>query len=513
MKRLAFLFLILAIGCNPISERKQPIPSLYQLSQMDLKLEGKQLAELYCANCHLKPEPELLERQIWENHVLPDMRLRMGLVLEEDLGRTLPEEMDVPEGIYSKVPFISRENWGKIKSYYLENSSDKAIPQSGRIAPEKGIPGFRVENVEFDFPFSNLITMVDVDSLGDIWLGHRYQRLFHLSSQKGFSIVDSIRTPVAPVQIKFGKEGFDLLTMGLMDPANDSLGVFQAYRKESENWNGSVVFDQLIRPVHVASGDLNSDGVVDYVISQFGNHIGKLSAFISSPTGYEEVIIKALPGARKVELVDMDEDGDLDLIGLMTQAQEGVFLWENDGKGHFVERPLIRFHPAFGGSDFQLVDINQDDKLDIVIANGDNADLSQQLKYYHGLRIFLNQDGQFKESWFYPMYGASGVVVEDFDQDGDLDLVAISFFPNEQDEEAEKLIYFENRGGLDLRPFVSQEKLESDFLIINKGDLDLDGDVDVLIGVFDFEDLYKKPSENWSPLILLRNNNLYKTQN
>lgn len=508
MKRLAFLFLILAIGCNPISERKQPIPSLYQLSQMDLKLEGKQLAELYCANCHLKPEPELLKRQIWENHVLPDMRLRMGLVLEEDLGRTLPEEMDVPEGIYSKIPFISRENWEKIKSYYLENSPENPTPQSARVAPEIGIPRFNVEIVGFDFPFPNLITMVDVDSLGDIWLGHRYQRLFHLSGKSEFTIIDSIATPVAPVQIQFGNNGFELLSMGLMDPANDSLGTFQSYEKESETWKSNEIFKRLIRPVHISHGDLNSDEKVDYVISQFGNHVGKLSAFISTPSGYEEVIVKALPGARKVELVDMDQDGDLDLIGLMTQAQEGVFLWENDGEGHFIEKPLIRFHPAFGGSDFQLLDFNQDGKLDIVVANGDNADLSQQLKYYHGVRIFLNQEGQFNESWFYPMYGASGVVVDDFDQDGNLDLVAISFFPNEQDQEAEKLIYFENQGGLELKPFVLGEKLKSDFLIINKGDIDLDGDVDVLIGVFDFEDLYKKPSENWSPLILLTNNNL-----
>lgn len=508
MKRLAFLFFIMAIGCNPISERKQPIPSLYRLSQMDLKLEGKQLAELYCANCHLKPEPELLTKDIWESSVLPDMRMRMGLYLEEDFGRTLPEDMNVPEGIYSKTPFITEDNWLKIKQYYIDNASKEPLPQIAKETPTLGLPGFEVEIPEFDFVYPNLTTMVSIDEKGDLWLGHRFRKLFHLDDGLGFSIIDSISTPVAPVQIKFNKDGFELLSMGLMDPANDSLGTFQHYQNELGVWESIEVFDQLIRPVHVSYGDLNSDGVEDYVISQFGNHIGKLSAFLSSSSGYDELVIKALPGARKVELVDMDQDGDLDLVGLMTQAQEGVFLWENDGEGHFLEKPLIRFHPAFGGSDLQIIDFNQDGLLDLVVANGDNADLSQQLKGYHGVRIFLNQNGGFEESWFYPMYGASGVVVEDFDLDGDQDLMAISFFPDKKEKPSEQLIYFENEGNINLKPFVSEVKWASNFLILSKGDIDRDGDTDVFIGVFDFEDLYKKPSENWTPLVLLKNKNL-----
>ena len=217
--------------------------------------------------------------------------------------------------------------------------------------------------------------------------------------------------------------------MGLMDPSNDSLGNVVRFDPKEGEWKTEIIQEKLMRPVHVSWGDLNGDGLQDRVIAQFGNHLGKLSVFFGGEGEKEELVLKALPGARKTELVDWDGDGDLDIIGMMTQAAEGIFLWENQGEGRFFERTLLEFQPAFGSSDFQLVDMNEDGKLDLILVNGDNADQSQILKNYHGVRIFKNLgNNEFEESWFYPMYGASGVEVADFDQDGDLDIVAISFF-------------------------------------------------------------------------------------
>ena len=88
-----FCSVILAIvwACEPITERKQPPPSLYQLSQSDLDLSGEQLAKGYCAACHLMPDPSVLDKKTWTT-LLPDMRKRMGLYLEEDFGTAMPED-------------------------------------------------------------------------------------------------------------------------------------------------------------------------------------------------------------------------------------------------------------------------------------------------------------------------------------------------------------------------------------------------------------------------------------
>jgi hypothetical protein len=261
-----------------------------------------------------------------------------------------------------------------------------------------------------------------------------------------------------------------------------------------------------MRPAHVEFADWNADGMDDYLISHFGNHLGKLSLYLSKSGDFEELILKKDPGARRTLAVDFDQDGDQDILALMTQAKESVVLFENQGNGKFREEILLAFQPAFGSSDFRYQDMTGDGLSDLILVNGDNADQSQILKYYHGVRIFKqNGDGEFEESWFYPMHGASGLEVGDFDQDGDMDLIAISFFPDKNQKPAQDLIYFRQNRSAGFEPFVLARSTGFHWLTITQGDLELDGDQDILIGTFAFDQLYKPPTETWRPFVVLRN--------
>lgn len=97
----------------------------------------------------------------------------------------------------------------------------------------------------------------------------------------------------------------------------------------------------------------------------------------------------------------------------------------------YCQQKLLQFPPVYGLSYFELTDLNNDGHTDLLLSNGDNADHSIVLKPYHGIRIFMN-DGKnnFKKVFFYPMHGASKAMAHNFDQDGDLDIAAISFPPN-----------------------------------------------------------------------------------
>lgn len=504
-----FMMWILFFGCNPISERKQPIPSLQQLASMDLKLDGAKLAEVYCGNCHLKPEPEILDQKTWKNSVLPDMRRRLGLYLAEDMGISLPEDKGVPKGIYSAYPLIKQADWERIVAYYVENAPETPTKQAEKQKPQVGVPGFELIIPAYDFEYPSLTTLVDIHpETGEVWLGHRYEKLFVLDPSEGFSIKDSVSTSIAPVSIRWNTdESFDLLTMGLMDPTNDSVGALTNFRKINESWIDFQDLDRLARPVHVSYGDLNGDGVEDKVVAQFGDHVGRLSVYFAGSEGFEEKVIKALPGARKTILTDFDQDGDLDIIGLMTQAWEGIYLWENDGKGNFKEQVLLQFQPAFGSSDFEYADVDSDGLKDLILVNGDNADLSQVFKYFHGVRIFKNQgDGTFEESWFYPIHGATGLVVGDFNEDGNVDVVTLAFFPDRNQAPGEQLIFFFGNESGNFSPYVPEGLPDLNLLTLKKGDVDQDGDLDLLVGTFSFEDLYRKRKTEWLPFILFRNN-------
>lgn len=511
MKVLSFFFaffLVFIVGCNPISERKQPPLSLEQLASSDLNLNGERLAEAYCGSCHLKPEPEILDRITWETKVLPDMRKRMGLYLEEDFGTELPEDSGVPPGIYSKVQLIKREDWAKIQEYYLGSAPEKSLPQVEKVTPKVGIPGFKVDQPSFSKIFPSLTTMVRIHpETGDLWVGNRFRSLFILDSKNGFKLKDSIPTDVAPVEILWNTDqSFELLTMGLMDPSKDTLGTLSRYSSQNISWTKEILLDKLIRPVHVETADWNSDGESDRVVSHFGDHFGKLSLYLSENGQEKEIILKPVPGARRTIGVDFDGDGDLDILSQIAQAHEGVYVWINQGEGKFVEKSLLRFHPSFGSRDFRFEDVNGDGHRDIILVNGDNADLSQILKNYHGVRVFLNDgDGEFEQEWFYPLFGASGLEVNDFDQDGDLDLFVLSFFPDPKQTPRQDLIYFRQSGNGDFEPFVIQENIDSHWLTMTKGDSDRDGDIDLVVGTFEFNDLYGKPTKPWKPFIFLWN--------
>jgi len=453
------------------------------------------------------PDPSILDKKTWVT-LLPDMRKRMGLYLEEDFGTALPEDEGVPEGVYSKIPYITRENWAKLEAYYLENAPESPLPQDPKKAPRLGIPGFRLEVPEFSEVRSSLTTLLAIHpQSGDLLVGHRFKALFLLESKKRFALRDSIPTAVAPVDLHWNPDrSFDLLTMGLMDPANDSLGILSHFSRDTKQWNDLHLLDRLMRPVDMEMGDWNLDGKRDYVVSQFGNHLGKLSLFLSEGKGWNEVILKNEPGSRRSLAVDFDQDGDLDILTLMTQAKEGIFLFENDGKAKFKEKQLLAFHPAFGSSDFRWEDIDGDGKNELILVNGDNADQSQILKKYHGVHIFTsNIEGVFEENWFYPMHGASGIELGDFDQDGKKDLFVISFFPDKNQIPNQNLLFFKQTKALEFIPFALDKQVDGHWLTIAQGDLDLDGDQDVVVGAFAFDQLYQSPKDRWKPFLIFRN--------
>jgi hypothetical protein len=225
------------------------------------------------------------------------------------------------------------------------------------------------------------------------------------------------------------------------------------------------------------------DGKEDAIVCGFGNNTGKLAWYSDSKVSGEH-ILSNMPGARKVEIGDFNKDGRPDIMVLMTQAWEGITIWYNQGKGKFKEKKILRFSPVFGASYFELEDFNKDGFPDILLTNGDNWDYSRISKNYHGVRIYLN-DGKFnfKEKWFFPLYGTSKAMARDFDNDGDLDIAAISFY-NTLEDPSNGFVYFSNEGNFTFRPSSLSAGALGKWLTMEAGDFDHDGDIDIVLGSY-----------------------------
>jgi hypothetical protein len=184
----------------------------------------------------------------------------------------------------------------------------------------------------------------------------------------------------------------------------------------------------------------------------------------------------------------MTGDGAPDIVALFAQANERIVLYVNDGHGRFTAGPrlLARFPPVYGSMFFSMHDFNGDGALDILYVNGDNFDYSRVLKPYHGVRI-LENDGKnnFRERFFFPVYGAARAEVADFDGDGDLDILTTSNFADAKRHPERGIMFLENRGRYDFQPYAFSVAAKNQWNLMAVGDLNGDGKPDVIVGAMD----------------------------
>ena len=76
---------------------------------------------------------------------------------------------------------------------------------------------------------------------------------------------------------------------------------------------------------------------------------------------------------------------------------------------------------------------------------------------------------------------------EDFDLDGDLDIVATAFFPDFAQNKPNTFVYWENNSAnekLIFSPTTWPQLRHGRWICLDTGDYDADGDVDIVLGSF-----------------------------
>lgn len=450
---------------------------------------GEQLAQAHCASCHLYPDPSLLDTERWRQ-VLPNMGYRLGMYREVDrdslILSTDMRGVDTTR-LFPAQPLVTPSEWEKIEAFYLSAAPDGMEPVRRRQALRPGLAHFvvRVPRWRFETPLT-LLTKMQPDNQW-LFLGNYGNPSTLVVINPAGQVLYEWNLVGAPVRAH-GDAGrlYVLLAGPGPEPTEASAGsILVIDRPEAlSQAPPRTLLGGLKRPVDMDLADLNGDGIKDFIICEYGHEAGFLSLYTSEASGdYRRRVLSAEPGAVRAVVHDFDEDGLPDIGVLMAQGDEGFDIYTNDGAGGFTRHRKLRFPPVFGSNDVQLADFNADGRMDLLYVNGDNADYTRVVKPYHGLRLYLaDEAGEYQEALFFPLPGAYSARAGDFDADGDLDIAAISYFPDYLEAPEQGFVYLENKGGLNFEGHTMPYAQRGRWMTMDAGDLDADGDLDLLLG-------------------------------
>ncbi len=449
---------------------------------------GRDLSKVYCVTCHVYPEPEILDRYTWAMETLPRMAFWVGHA-EYDLS----DEPGIGElreaGLLPTGPLMSLEDWQAVGSYYLHAAPARA-KEIEREPTAVGLTGFTPRIIPAEGPGLTSLVRI-VPKARKLLLGAGGHGAIEETTLEG-KVLRSFPVDSLAVDAARTADGWEVCLVGSLPPADVTTGRL-VFVPDSPG-TARPLLDGLRRPVQSLAADLDGDGRRDRVLNQFGNILGGLSvAFGKNGLQGAGVPLAEQPGAARSAIADFNGDGKPDIVVAFSQAREAVTVFLNGGDAGFAPVPVANYPPAWGNVFVDVLDFNGDGRPDLLTCNGDSGDFSvypSPRRAYHGVRVLLHEgldaDGapKFREAFFFAMYGAYRALARDYDEDGDLDIAACSFYPDYPSRPQESFVYLENQGGLKFSASTFAESLSGRWIGMDAADADGDGDIDIALASF-----------------------------
>ncbi|MFM8877835.1 MAG: FG-GAP repeat domain-containing protein [Verrucomicrobiota bacterium] len=506
----------LAVGqkaAEPVAPTSPPAP-LVALTA-DPLARGRELARVHCQGCHLQPDPDQLDRATWYSQTLPRMSIRLGF-MPQSIERHPEADLLKASGRFATSPFIPLDDWRALTNYYVSSAPEQPLPQARSQPIRVGLKSFRVEPgvVAPGVTTGPETTLVCIDaSQRRLMVGDGARKSLEVRGPDGaLRLTQAIGN--VPVGLSFGRGLSLLASIGSFMPSDRPVADLRRWEAVPTGGGAaSILLDHLPRVTQATVEDLNGDGREDLLLCAFGNVMGRFAWHENLGGGkFTEHVLLEKPGAIAARVLDFNGDGRPDIGVLVAQETESFLVFVNEGGGRFTQKVGFQRSPLFGHTSIDVADFDGDGRPDLVVTNGDNGEYPSPIKRYHGIRIYMGRpDLTFREVFFYPLNGAFKALVRDFDQDGHPEIAAISFFPDYSKSPEEGFVCLENRGNFRFSAATFRECLKGRWLTLDAGDIDGDGDEDLVLGshIHGPSPVPEKLQSDWEreriPFVILRN--------
>jgi len=451
----------------------------------------------FCGDCHAVPTPDQFPQAAWPEEIEDgyrfyfdsgrrDLKMPPKRIVLEYYRRLAPKQLLVKPGVKSvanpKVRFVAADHayTGIDEQVSLSPPAVANVRWFGKTPtrPVSAEPALWVCDMRRGFVVEMFLSSSGV----------KYGRQAIVPHPAHTTIVDLDKDQ---------QEELLVADLGSFLPEDHGKGqvLWLRPRSDGSGFDSTKLLGDVGRVTDIEAADFDDDGDQDLVVAEFGwratgqIHILENMGLQEGVPAFRQRVVDDRHGCISVTPVDLNHDGKMDFVALLSQEHEAVVGFLNRGNGTFRQQVIFSAdNPSFGTSGLQPADLDQDGDLDLIYTNGDMFDRFY-VAPYHGVHWLEQQaDGNWKRHLLAPMPGVHRAAVADLDNDGDLDLIACALISDNMMQKYDSaqfnsLIWIEQTAE---GKFVTHalESGECYHATADVADFDNDGDIDIAVGQF-----------------------------